>query len=163
MTQRFNQRAQFAGEHVIAPHLPVEIDRLRQIDRLPAILGGFLALLAAVAVGHAIVTAVRRRRRDLAILKTLGFDRGQVRATVAWQATALSAVGLVIGIPLGLVAGAIAWHLVANGLGVSTSATVPIVGLLLIIPIGIALANVIAAVPAGSAARTRPAVVLRSE
>jgi ABC-type lipoprotein release transport system permease subunit len=28
------------------------------------------------------VTAVRRRRRDLALLKTLGFDRAQVRATI---------------------------------------------------------------------------------
>ena len=152
------------GDSVAVARLPLEIDRLRQVDQLPAILGALLALLASVAIGHAVVTAVRRRRRDLAILKTLGFDRRQVRgATVGWQATALSAGGLVVGIPLGLVAGVLAWRLVADGLGVSTSATVPVVGLVLIVPAAIVLANLVAAVPGRWAARTQPAVALRTE
>ena len=35
------------------------------------------------------------------MLKTLGFDRGQVRMTVAWQATTVAGIGLLVGIPLG--------------------------------------------------------------
>jgi ABC-type lipoprotein release transport system permease subunit len=148
---------------IITSRVPVEIDRLRQVGNLPAILGVLLAGLAAVAIGHAVVSAVRRRRHDLAILKTLGFGRGEVRATVAWQATALSAGGLVVGIPFGIVAGFAAWRLVADGLGVATTGTVPILAVVLTIPAAIALANLVAAVPARWAARTRPAVVLRSQ
>lgn len=157
--------ASLSGINVVnrRPALPVEIDRLRQLDWLPIVLAAFVGLLAVVAVGHALVTAVRRRRSDLAVLKTLGFNRRQVRATVAWQATALTVVGLVIGIPPGLVAGRIVWGLVADGLGVATSATVPILGVLAIVVGGIAVANLTAAIPARTAARTPPAVVLRSE
>ena len=143
--------------------LPVEIDRLRQVDQLPIVLAAFLALLAVAAVGHALVTAVRRRRRDLAILRTLGFSRGQVRATVAWQATTLALVGLVFGIPLGILVGRAVWRVVADGLGVSTTATVPTLAVLLIVPAALVLANLLALLPARAAARTRPAAVLRSE
>ena len=91
-------------------------------------------------------------------------SRRQVRVTVGWQATAASAGGLVVGIPLGLVAGVLVWRLVADGLGVSTAATVPMLGLVLIVPAAILLANLVAAVPALNwAARTQPAVALRTE
>ena len=46
--------------------------RLEQIDAVPSAIAAFVAVVALVAVGYALVTAVRRRRRDLAILKTLG-------------------------------------------------------------------------------------------
>jgi ABC-type lipoprotein release transport system permease subunit len=36
-------------------------------------------------VTHALVTSVRRRRRDLAILKTLGFVRSQVSRLFAMK------------------------------------------------------------------------------
>jgi ABC-type lipoprotein release transport system permease subunit len=86
-----------------------------------------------------------------------------VRATVVWQATALSVAGLAVGVPLGLVAGRTVWRLVADGLGVSTSATLPVLGVLATIGGAVALANLTAALPARAAARTQPAVVLRSE
>src|SRR5207249_663623 len=50
--------------------VPPEIDRIRCVDWLAPILGSLLALLAALAVGHALVTSVRRRKRELAVLKT---------------------------------------------------------------------------------------------
>ncbi|MGZ8765799.1 MAG: hypothetical protein ACXW2C_08930, partial [Acidimicrobiia bacterium] len=51
----------------VGPILPVEVARLRQVDRLPLALAGLLGLLAIVAVGHAVVLAIRRRRRELAV------------------------------------------------------------------------------------------------
>ena len=90
---------------VTAPPVPSEIARLRQIGWLPTALALLLGTLGLIAVGHALVTAVRRRRREFAVLKTLGFDRRQVRATVGWQATTLAVIGLVPGVPLGLLAG----------------------------------------------------------
>jgi hypothetical protein len=143
--------------------VPVEVDRLRHIGWFPATLAALLAGLALLAVGHALVTGVRRRRHDLALLKTLGFNRSQIRATVAWQATTLATVGLVIGIPAGLIVGRTVWGLVADGLGVATTVAIPTLALLLTILGAVALVNLIAYFPARSAARTRPAVALRTE
>jgi hypothetical protein len=143
--------------------VPAEIDRLRQIGWFSATLAGLLGGLALLAVGHALVTAVRRRRRELALLKTLGFRRRQVRAMVAWQATTLATVGLVVGIPAGLIVGDLVWRAVADGLGVSTAAAMPAPALFLITLAAVALVNVIAYFPARSAARTPPAVALRTE
>jgi ABC-type lipoprotein release transport system permease subunit len=114
-------------------------------------------------VGHASVTAVRRRRRELAQLKTIGFGRRQVSATVAWQATTLAFVGLAVGIPSGLLLGRFVWQRVADDLGVETVSTISGLGLIATIVGALALVNLIAFVPARSAARTRPAVALRSE
>ena len=143
--------------------VPTEIDRVRRIDGLPVALAVFVALVALAAVGFALVTAVRRRSRELAVLKTLGFSRRQVRATIAWHASTVAAVGVVVGIPLGLVAGRIVWLSVANELGVSTDMTWPVLGIVLLVLATFVAVNVIALFPAIRAARTRPAVVLRSE
>jgi ABC-type lipoprotein release transport system permease subunit len=145
------------------PSLPVEIDRIHQIDWLPTTLAVLLAVLALIAVGHALVTAVRRRRRELALLKTLGFKRRQVRTTIAWQATILATVGLLIGLPTGLIAGQEVWRLIANNLGVTNTSTIPTLALAVVIPSTIALVNLLAYFPARTAAHTRPAVILRSE
>jgi ABC-type lipoprotein release transport system permease subunit len=127
------------------------------------VLAGFLGLLAVLAVGHALVTGVHRRRRDFAVLRTLGFVGRQVAATVAWQASTLAVVGLVLGVPLGLVAGRWTWAVVAEGVGVATDPAVPVVALLIAAPATLLVANAVAVVPGRIAARTRPAVVLRAE
>src|SRR5262249_2957863 len=114
--------------------VPPEVDRLRQINWFPFTIAALLAGLALIAVGHALVTGVRRRRRDLAVLKPLGFNRRQVRTTIAWQATALAGVGLMIGIPIGLAFGSFIWRLVANNTGVPAAAAVPTAVVLLTVP-----------------------------
>ncbi len=145
------------------PTVPIEVERIRQIDAVPIVLAGFVATVALIAVGYALVIGIRRRRRDLAILKTLGFDRRQVRGSVAWQATTLALVGVVVGVPIGIVVGRVAWRLVANSLGIAPTSTVPFLALLAVAAAAVVLANAIAWFPARAAARTRPAVVLRSE
>jgi ABC-type lipoprotein release transport system permease subunit len=55
-------------------------------------------------LAHALVTAVRRRRRDLAIPKTIGMRKAQLLTVVSWQATALTIAALTAGIPLGILA-----------------------------------------------------------
>jgi predicted lysophospholipase L1 biosynthesis ABC-type transport system permease subunit len=144
------------------PEVPVEIDRLRHIDWFPPTLAALLAVLGIIAVGHALFTGVRRRRKDLAVLKTLGFERRQVRVTVAWQATTFAILGVVVGVPLGVLIGKIAWRLVADGLGVSTASALPMLAFL-VVPAALVAVNLIAFVPANAAARQRPAVALQAE
>ncbi len=143
--------------------VPPEIERLRNIGWFPLALGALLALLASLSVGHALVTAVRRRKRELALLKTIGFRRRQVRAVIAWYATMLAAVGLVVGIPVGVLVGRLTWRLLADGLGVSTTAWVSIVAPVLTAVAAITLVNLIGLLPAHAAANTRPAAALRAE
>jgi ABC-type lipoprotein release transport system permease subunit len=133
------------------------------VDRIPIALGSILALAAMATLAHVLITAVNRRRRDLAILKTLGFARGQVQAAVAWHATAFTAAALLVGVPLGIAAGRWWWTLFSGQLGIVPDVVVPVVQILILIPAGILLANLVAAVPARIAARTRPARVLRTE
>jgi putative ABC transport system permease protein len=114
-------------------------------------------------IAHALVTGVRRRRRDLAVLKTLGFVRGQISAAVAWQATTFAAVGLLIGIPLGIAVGRWVWTLFADQLGVPPEPIVSVPAVLLAIPATLLVANLIAALPGRMAGRVRPAPVLRTE
>jgi ABC-type lipoprotein release transport system permease subunit len=156
--------AGFQGDQGVAgPKLPPELDRLRQIDWFPLTLSALLAVLATIAVGHALLAGAQRRRRELALLKTLGFDRRQVRATVACQAMTLATVGLIVGIPAGLLIGSLVWRFVANGLGISTAAFVPALGFVLTVPAALAVVNLIGFFPGRAAARTRPAVALASE
>jgi len=132
------------------------------VSELPAAISIVLVAIGLAALAYTLVVLVRSRRRDLAILKTLGFDRRQLLATVVWQTTTLAAIGLLIGLPAGDALGRWVWNLFANQLGVAPEAVTPPL-LLLLVPAAIALANLIAIVPARIAARTRPALVLRAE
>ena len=145
------------------PRKPTDVVDFGRVQNLPLIVGGVIALLAAATLTHVLMSATRRRRRDLAILKTLGFVRHQIRAAVAWQASTVVLLALAFGIPLGLVAGRLLWSMLAHDLGVVSQPVVPTIAILAIVPAAILLANVIAVFPARTAARTRPAVVLRSE
>jgi ABC-type antimicrobial peptide transport system permease subunit len=127
------------------------------------VLGALVVVLALLAVGHALVTGVRRRRRELAVLKTLGFTRRQLFSTVTWTASTIAVLGGLIGIPLGLVFGRAAWSVVAGNLGVATDPLIGVIALIAVVPAAIVIANVIAALPARGAARTRPAIALRAE
>ncbi|HUY51992.1 MAG TPA: ABC transporter permease [Streptosporangiaceae bacterium] len=95
-------------------YLPAEnIVNLQNVDGLPLVLAGLVVFLGSVILANTLAISVRRRRRDLAILKALGFGRRQVASTVAWQATSFILVALVLGLPLGVTAGRWAWDLVA--------------------------------------------------
>jgi hypothetical protein len=142
---------------------PADIANYARVRATPLILAGLLAVIAAAMIGHALVTSVRRRRHDLAILKTLGFVRRQVSATVAWQATTFAVIALALGLPIGVAVGRWIWTVFADQLGVPPEPVVSLPVILLAIPATLLLANVIAAIPGRLASRTHPAVVLRTE
>jgi putative ABC transport system permease protein len=82
---------------------------------------------------------------------------------VAWQASVAAVVGIVVGIPLGIVTGRWLWDLFARQIYAVPYPTVSVVSVLLVAFGTLVLANVVAAVPARSAARTPTALMLRAE
>jgi hypothetical protein len=145
------------------PRLPLEVRRLQQVDNLPYFLAGFLALLGATAIGYTLATSVRRRRSELAVLKTLGFTRRQLGATIAWQATTVACIGIVLGVPLGIIAGRLTWQTITDSAGVAYSPEVSITFI-----VGAALAallftNAAAGLAGRAAAHVSPTIALRAE
>ena len=121
------------------------------------------ALIGSVVVVLALFVTVRLRRRDLALLRVLGFTRAQLTSSVLCQAGVFAAVGLIVGTPLGLVLGRFAWQSIATDLGVATDPAIPVAGIILT-ALGVAIVAVVAAlVPAARAARLRPAEILHQE
>jgi ABC-type lipoprotein release transport system permease subunit len=143
--------------------LPQTLDNLRFVRPLPFLLAGFLLVLGVGAVGHSLVSAVRRRRHELAVLRTMGMTPRQAWASSAWQATALALVGVVVGVPLGLALGRVLWRWVAEAAPLYYVAPTAILVLVLALPITVLAANALAALPGRAAARLRPAHVLRTE
>jgi ABC-type lipoprotein release transport system permease subunit len=151
------------GINVVAVQRPAEIINYRSLGTTPALLGGSLAAGAAFAFGLTLVSSVRRRRRDVALLKTLGFTRRQLAAVIAWQSTVAVAMGIVVGVPVGIVLGRWLWELFAHNIDVVPSPSVPALSIFLIVLGALVFANLVAAVPGFVAARTKTAPLLRAE
>jgi ABC-type lipoprotein release transport system permease subunit len=142
---------------------PAQITNLDRIRWTPVLLAALLAVLAVATVGHTLVTSIRRRRRDLALLKTIGFVRGQISAAVAWQATTIALVAVVVGLPLGLALGRVLWRALAEQMGIVPDVVTPGIALLVAGPATLLVINLIAVVPGWLAGRIRPGVALRAE
>jgi len=155
-------KQQFPGT-VLPAVPPPEVRDLSGVSGLPLILAFVLMLLACGIIAHTLLTSVRRRRRELAVLRTMGFVRRQVWLSVFWQTATLVAIALVVGIPLGALLGRLPWNVFAEDLGAVAEAQVAWVPFLLTIPAALLLAGMVAAVPAWMAGRTRPSVALRAE
>jgi len=85
-----------------------------------------------------------------------------VAATLIWQATTSVAVGLLIGIPAGIVLGRQLWILFAQDIDVVPAPSVP-PSIALVAVGALLLAVVVAAIPGRIASTTPAAVVLRQE
>ena len=142
---------------------PGDIVSYAAVRDTPLVLAAGLALLAAAMLAHMLITGVRRRRRDLAVLKTLGLTRSQLLKVVSWQASALTAVALLAGLPLGMLAGRLSWELFAGTTGVTGQAMIPVPLVLLAVPATLLLANLAATGPGWTAAHTSAALILSSE
>lgn len=142
---------------------PTRIRDLDTVRVVPAAMAGALTLVAVTALVNLLITSVRERRRELALLRALGFSRRQLSATVSWQASVLALTALAIGTPLGVALGRAVWRWFAEGLGAAAPAETPWLWLGIALVTTLILANLVAAVPARSAARVRPAIVLREE
>jgi ABC-type lipoprotein release transport system permease subunit len=163
LTEGLRASAGFAGIDVLPPQRPAEIVNADALGRAPLLLAGLLALAALASQAAAITASVRQRRRELATLKVVGFTRRQLGATVAWQATATTVAGLVIGVPLGIAVGHVAWRAFASQLDVLDRPALPTTGLLALATGLLVVVNLVSAVPARTARRVTTAQALRPE
>ena len=151
------------GAELYEEQVPTIVGELRQVETLPLALGVFLMLLAIGAVGHALATAVRRRRHDVAVLRAVGMTRWQSRMVVVTQASVLACVGLVFGVPLGLALGRTLWRVEADYAPLQYVPPTAILALALVGPLAFVVANLLAAWPGRQAAGLRIGHVLRAE
>ena len=117
---------------VITVLRPVEIVNFHSMGTSPTIFAASLAGGAIAALGFILVASVRLRRRELALLKALGFIQRQLASAIAWQATVAAVIGVAIGMPLGIVSGRELWILFARGIDAVPDPTVPTLSLVLI-------------------------------
>jgi hypothetical protein len=89
------------GSYVLGVERPAEIVNYHSMGATPVVLGLGLTVGAVTALGLTLVASVRRRRRSMAMLRTLGFTGRQLRASVAWQSSIAVVIGLAVGVPLG--------------------------------------------------------------
>ncbi|MEU5563378.1 FtsX-like permease family protein [Micromonospora musae] len=120
------------------------------VDRKNLLLLGLLLVVCTLLVGNAVSTAVRTRRRELAILACLGWPGRRLSLLVLAETTAL-------GLAAGLLGAAVAQPL-GRLADVRVSGTVA----LLCVPLAVLLTAVAGAWPALQAARTRSAAALQA-
>lgn len=145
------------------PSPPGSVRNLTETRNIALGLAVFFGALALIGLAQALVASSRRRRVDLAVLRVLGFRPSQVRLTMTTAAVGLAAVGAAIGIPLGLVVGRGVWRVVIAGIGAASEPQTPWVVLLVVGPVTVVLAGVVAWWPGRFSVRARPAADLRAE
>jgi ABC-type lipoprotein release transport system permease subunit len=96
-------------------------------------------------------------------LKALGFTPRQLASVVAWQSTVTAIVGIIVGVPLGIVIGRQLWTVFADNINAVPDPTVPVLSVVLVAVGALVFANAVAAIPGRIAGRTPTAMVLRAE
>jgi hypothetical protein len=139
------------------------VSALGDIRPVALLLAGLTALIVAASTGHALVTGVRRRGPELAVLRALGMRPTQIRRVVLCQGVIFVAASLALGIPLGLVAGRIVWTAIASANRVLEITDIPSLELFALALVLLAIALLISIVPGRQASLAPPATVLHKE
>jgi ABC-type lipoprotein release transport system permease subunit len=129
----------------------------------PLILGLVLIVFGVASLVHVLFVSVARRRREVGLLKALGFVRRQIAFSVWWQTTTVALVGIVVGVPVGIIVGRAIWQAFARNLGVLPESVDPVSVIVAVAAGTLVVANLLAIGPALVASRSRPASLLRTE
>jgi hypothetical protein len=148
---------------VLTRQQPNGVTTFARVDATPEILAGLLAVIGLGVLAQFSFQSARFRRRDFAVLRTLGLGRRQLTAVTAWQISTLAVLALLLGEPAGSAAGRAAWAIFARQLGISPATVVPLGTVLILIPAVLLAANLVAAWPGRRTARVSPAELLRAE
>jgi ABC-type lipoprotein release transport system permease subunit len=157
---RIGNRVGVQGGQESEPAVIVNVARIR---RIPGLLAGLLAALLVLTLFHTVIVSIQNRRRDLAVLRALGADRRWIGRTVHWQTSILTLMPLVVGVPLGLIAGAAVFRSFANHIGAFPTPAIPLALVSLMAVALIVVANLVAVVPTRRARRLSTAQLLQSD
>ena len=145
------------------PATPTDLVNFGETVNFPLIFGAIVVFFGLATLLHMLLSSLKRRRRETGLLKSLGFVRRQVALTVSWQTSTVAAIGIVLGVPLGIAAGRLVWTAFATNLGVVADPVVT-VWVLAAIAVGtLVVANLLAAGPAVMASRAKAATLLKAE
>lgn len=158
LEQRFGD-----GVSPLGVQRPADVIAYDGIDEVPRLLAAVLGLLAVAVLVHLLIGSVRKRRLELAVLRTLGMRPRQVAWSVLWQSNVFAATVLVLAVPLGLAAGRLSWRWFATAIGVADDPSSPLLAVAAGVLIVAAAANVVAFLPARRAASVHPAGTFRTE
>jgi hypothetical protein len=157
------QQVSAGNAYPLPPQLGAPVRNSSELGGQPLALAIGLAAAAVLALALTILASVRRRRRDLALLKALGLRARQIRAVVGWQTSTILLIAIAAGVPLGIAAGNWLWNSFANSLGVVPLPVVPAAELVAGIAALLVAGNLLALWPAHVAARIAPAAAFRTE
>lgn len=145
------------------PNPPGRLLHLDEIRPLLTALAAFFALLGLAGLAHALMVSTRRNRGFFAALRSLGFERGQVVRSVMTCSLVIVGISAIIGVPLGVVVGRLAWRAAVADLGIVDHPAFPVTFLLGVVVGVVVVALTVAGVPAWRASRRPPAEMLRAE
>jgi putative ABC transport system permease protein len=117
-------------------------------------------VVGIAGIGVIMFRAVRERRREIGVLRSLGFPHSWVGNVFMFEAGLVAAIGVALGVVIALIA---SYVLAASGADFAQGFEwgVPVGEVLLIVGIALAAAVVAALLPARQASRIQPAVSLR--
>ena len=117
-------------------------------------------LVGIAGVGVIMFRAVRERRREVGVLRSLGFQPASVARAFMFEAGFLAVLGVLIGVAIALVA---TYVLAVSGADFAQGYHfgIPVAEVLVIVAIALVPTVLAAALPARQASRIQPAVALR--
>jgi hypothetical protein len=148
---------------VLGPYATSDVETIRRAEPLPRWFAFGVAVLALGTLTYAMGSMLRRNRRDVALLKSLGSDRRRIRSVVLDQAFLIAVPGLVVGIPLGVILSRWAWRLAVGGIGIVTDPVVPWLVVAAVVVGAVLAVGAIGLRAAGHAIRVPVAATLRAE
>jgi putative ABC transport system permease protein len=140
----------------------VVAEGLEQQAQFLRLMQGYLALGLIVGIaglGVVMVRAVRERRREIGVLRSLGFDPKQVRRAFVLESGFIAVEGIVTGTVLAVIT---SWRLLTSGaFGDGLEFGVPFLQISVVVGVAFVAAMLATASPAKQASKIQPAVALR--
>jgi putative ABC transport system permease protein len=158
-------QGQFLPQSLVATRVRASVEQNFAANRsFFRLMQGFLALGLLVGIaglGVVMVRAVRERRRNIGVLRALGFQAGTVQRAFLTESSFVALEGILLGAALGIVTTYLLFQNDPNFDNASIGFPVPWMSIAVLVT-ATALASLAAtAWPARKASRIRPAVALR--
>ncbi|MCU1360235.1 MAG: hypothetical protein JWN99_1524, partial [Ilumatobacteraceae bacterium] len=129
---------------VSSPTPQSDLSNLHRIESVPWYIAGLLALLALATFVHAMITVLRRRRGELAVLAAIGMTRRQLRLVAMTAGIVLIVAASILGLVVGVIGGRALWLIVADRIGLSSGPVVGAGPIVLVLAVAVASATIIA-------------------